>query len=254
MAIVTWRHIVDRARVYVADDHDERQGFLKDGQWLDIARVEYEFLYRRWIRNGLVRPAQISTEVPAGQYTVTLPLTTDVAQGRPGVYAIIGVAENMNSYFRMLVPAQGARGAYPFWVAPGEINQGKSTSWAATGVSDQITVELSPRYTGSSYFVRWVAIPPLPQNLDDQVEIPFGCDERLVLGCARRALLKDSGASQLLERLIVESDAEIQFAAHGRLDSQGPRVRRVHPDFHRRRWPQLGAGTFPTDPNYWIYP
>ncbi len=252
--IFTWRSIVERSRTYVADDHEEKQGFLRDEQWLAIARVEYEFLYRRWIRTGLVRPAQISTEIPSGDYSVSLPLAADIAQGRPGVFAIIGVAENMNSYFRMLAPAQPARGAYPFWVAPGEVNQGKATSWAASGMSDQITVEISPRDPGSSYFVRWVPLPALPATLDDQVELPFGCDERLVLGCARRALLKDSGASALLERMIVESDAEIQFAAHGRLDSQGPRVRRVRPDFHRRRWPQLGTDQFPTDPNYWMYP
>lgn len=250
--IFTWREIVERARLYLDDDHHEKQGWIVDSKWLALAKVEYQQLYRRWIRNGLVRPEPITTAVPSGQYYVTLPLDTDIEVGRPGVLAIIGVAENMNSYFRVLRPTQRDRGAYAPWVAPEQIQTGKSTGWTAMGISDSIKVELSPRDTGNPYFVRWIPLPPLPTSLDQQIDLPFGCDERLVLGLARRAHLKDSGSSQLLERLIQEADAEITFAATGRLDQQAPRVRRIkHNPFGRRNWIMPGAGVFPENPDYW---
>lgn len=249
----TWRELVGRARLYLNDDHREQQGWIEDSGWLGIITAEWPVLHRKWTRMGVVRPAAIDTTFPAAAYQVTLP---DVAHGdtRPGCLAVVGVAEDLTSYMRYLAPAQVARGAYPFWVAPGEVNQGKAVTWAAYGSSDAVTVEISPRDPGGTYVVRWLATPRVPVSLDETVDIPLGCDERLVLGLVRRALLKDSGASALLERLISEADAEIQFTAHGRLDNQAPRVRRVRPDFHRRRWPQLSTSQFPTDPNYWMYP
>lgn len=249
----TWRELTDRARVYVDDDHQEQQGWITDAKWLELAKVEYRILYRKWLRLGLVRPAPTDTSFSSA-YNIALPTAADISAGRLGVLAVVGVAENMTSYMRMLAPAQAARGAYPYWVASGEVNQGKSITWAGTGPADEVTVELSPRDTGSTYVVRWIPVPTMPTSLDSTVQLPFGTDERLVLGLARRAHLKDSGASALLEKLIVEADAELQFAAHGRLDNQAPRVRRVRPDFHRRRWPQLSTSEFPTDPNYWMYP
>lgn len=249
-----WRDLIGRARVYVDDDHQETQGWLTDAKWLEIAKAEYRAVYRRWLRNGLVRPSPIDTPITTGQYQMVLPSAPDTEAGVSGALAIIGVAENMNSYFRILAPAQSARGAFPFWVAPGQTNEGKAVNWAAFGPADEVTVEISPRDLSSPYVIRWLPTPRMPVSLDDTVQIPFGCDERLVLGIARRAHLKDSSASALLQQLIGDADAEIQFAAHGRLDTQAPRVRRVRPDFHRRRWPQLSTDQFPTDPNYWMYP
>lgn len=248
------RDLVNRTRVFIDDDHDETQGWLTDPKWLQIAIAEYKAVYRRWLRNGLVRPTPIDTNVPSGQYQVTLPTEPDIEAGITGALAIVGAAENMNSYMRILAPAQAARGAFPFWVAPGQVNEGKAVNWAAFGPADHVTVEISPRDLGSPYVVRWIPTPKLPASLDDQMEFPFGCDERFVLGMARRAHLKDSSASALLQKLIDEADAEIQFAAHGRLDTQAPRVRRVRPDFHRRRWPQLSTDQFPVDVNYWVFP
>jgi hypothetical protein len=252
--VFSWRDLVGRARVYLDDDHDEKQGWIRDDKWLPIAIAEYKVCYRRWLRAGIVRPLPIDTSLPSAQFQVVLPTQPDVAAGNVGCLAIIGVAENMTSYMRILSPAQPARGAFPFWVAPGQVNEGKATSWAAFGSADEVTVEISPRDQGSPYVVRWIPTPVLPASLDDQVTLPWDCDERLVLGMARRAHLKDSSASQLLDKLIDAADAEIQFSAWGRLDTQAPRVRRVRPDFHRRRWPQLSTDQFPTDPNYWMYP
>ena len=250
--IFTWRELVGRARVYLDDDHKENQGWIKDDKWLSLVTVEWQQLYRRWIRNGLVRPEPITSTIPAGSYYINLPESSDIAQGRPGVLAIIGAAENMNQYFRMLRSTQEHRGAYAPWVAPEQLPTGKSTGWTAMGTADAIKVELSPRDTGNEYMVRWLPLPSMPRSLDEQVDLPFGCDERVVLGLARRAHLKDSGSSALLDRLIMEADAEITFSASGRLDQGAPRVRRIKKNpFHRRQSPQPGLATFPDNPDYW---
>lgn len=253
--IFTWRDIVGRARVYLDDDHKETQGWILDDKWLELAKVEYQQLYRRWLRLGLVRPEPIVTQIHAGQYFIQLPQDSDISAGSPGVLAVIGVAENLVGIFRHLRSSQNNHGAYAPWIAPEQQNTGKATMWTASGISDSIKVQITPRDLGSAYFVRWLPIPPMPTSLDEQVELPFGCDERLVLGLARRAHLKDSGSSALLERLIVEADAEISFSAQGRLDTQAPRVRRIRRNpFHRRHSAIIpGAGVFPDNPDYWYY-
>ena len=252
------RNLVNRARTYIDDDSGEVQGFLSDAAWLNIFNVEYQYLYRKWLRMAVVRPQPVDEYFPSGSYQIVLPTATDVEAGNTGVLAVVGVAEDMSSYMRYLTAAQPSRGPYPYWVASGEsANEGKADSWACYGAADSFTVELHPRdvATGSNYKVRWIPTPPLAQNLDSStVDVPWGVDERLVLGMARRACLKDHTASALLERMIADADAETQFAAHGRLDVQAPRVRRVKPDFHRRRWPQLATNGFPTDSNYWMWP
>src|SRR5437899_2529644 len=128
----TWRSLVDRARTYLNDDHVEQQGWIVDDRWLDIVRAEHQVLHRKWTRLGLVRPEVVDTVLDDGTYQITLP-----PQGGPyeGVLAIVGCAEDLGSYMRYLAPAQPARGAYPFWVASGEVNEGKSVTWAAYGAS-----------------------------------------------------------------------------------------------------------------------
>lgn len=232
MAQFAVRDLINRARTYVDDDHRDQKSWITDERWLDIMNAEYAVLYKRWLRNGLVTP-------PIEQAYIT-----GDTQVIPDVLAIVGVGRDNGSSIEMLTPAQPALGRDPYWRSAGD-GSSASTSWIAYGNGDVVTVELDPvpsDNTGTNYIVRYVPTPaaltyPLEVPLelpmyvvpDGYVELPFGADERLVLGVARRAHLKDSAASKLLNELIFEADAELNFAASAKVN--GPRVRNVNNPF-----------------------
>lgn len=237
-----WNDLIARARVYVDDDHSETDGWIAPANWLTLAQVEYALLLRRWIRTGLVVPATAdSTPFTGGSTTLS------------NVLALVGVAQDKGGYVRVLAPVQSLRGQHPMWTgsqAPGGISQ----SWMATASGDTVTVTLDPKDpdTSEPYFVRYVAAPAYVTDGTQTVDLPYGTDERLVLGIARRSHLKDQSASQLLERLIAEADAELAFTAAGRIQGDSPRVRRT-PRWQRATR-RADSQLFPSDPRMWIYP
>jgi len=230
----TWNDLIKRSRTYVDDDHADEAGWIAVSTWLDLFQTEYGQLYRRWVREGLVRPKPTDTA-----FTGTTNLTS--------VLAIVGVAQDMGSYVRILNPAQSVSGADPFWFPTSPVS-GVATSWAAHGAADDLSIELNPA-NASSYVVRWLPAPARATDPTTTVSLPFGGDERLVLGVARKAHIKESAASRRLDDEIRDADAELAFTAFGR-NGDSPRVRRVRPrvDLHPRH------PGFPTDSRSWFFP
>lgn len=210
-----WSALIDRARTVVDDDHDDTDGWISEAKWLTLANVEYAQLYRRWVRMGLIAPAAVDV-------SFTGP-TTVIGDGESDVLAIVGVAESLGGgQYRPLESAQSQHGRNPWWsVAPAS----PASHWKATGAGDEITVTIEPPDT-ATYVVRYIPTVAYATLASATIEVPYGCDERLVLGLARRAKLKDASASALLERLIQEADAEANFLAFGRMNDDSPRVRR----------------------------
>jgi hypothetical protein len=243
--ITTWEDIIQRARTYVDDDHKEENGWIADDKWLTMAFVEYSLLYKKWVRSGLVRVDAVNTLFTGPGGTI-IPAGTD-PEGS-GVLAVVGVAQNYGGgRIRVLNPNQSVWGADAFFQ---ETGSGPAMSWSASGVGDSLRITLEPQNSTENYFVRWIPCPIRPAASTESVEMPFGCDERLVLGLARRAHVKDSSASALLERLIQDQDAEANFSAFGKLMQDGPRVRRVVGIEKARKWQ---SGSFPSDPRYWSW-
>jgi hypothetical protein len=241
----TWQELIDRARVYCDDDHKGEARWIADDKWLTIFQVEYRELYQKWLRMGLIRVA------PTDQTFTNLASTT-VAN----CAAILGVAENMGTStpYRLLTPAQSVYGASPFW---GAVPGNKASNWAATGAADNLLVTIDPPDVNGTYFVRYVSTVPYQTNLTDQVsgqptsvDLPYGGDERLVLGACVRAHLKDSGGQRSLMELRNEADAALAFQSWGRIAGDSPRVRRVNSTVRPAHW---RPGTFPSDPRYWTY-
>lgn len=229
----TWQELIDRARTYLDDDHNDTEGFIKPERWLSLANVEYAQLYRKWVRMGLVAPAPTDTSFSS---THTKALT--------GVLAIVGVAEDLgDGHHRVLAPAQSSFGQSPFW---GHTSSSPGCYWAATGSADALTVTLEPRPTSGNYFVRFIPTVAYATLISASIDLPYGADERLVLGIAKRAKLKESGASGALERLLMEADQELNFAAFSKLNDS-PRVRKV------RRPPYNRPPGFPATPSLYRY-
>jgi hypothetical protein len=222
----TREELIARARVYVDDDHLDQKSWIKEERWFELAAVEYIQLYKRWVRMGLINP-------PIVEELLTGPSTNLTGE----VMAIVGVAQYVDGLPRVLANDAAELGHDHTWGDSGD--SGPAISWAAEGTGDELTIHLYPPPSDTNYVVRYVpTVDPfvdIEHDLESgdppgtiyygAVDLPFGADERLVLGIARRAHLKDSGSSQLLERLIQEADAELAFAAAGK--SNGPRVRRA---------------------------
>jgi hypothetical protein len=228
--------LIDAARFYIDDDHKEDQGWVEPSSWLRLYNVERSKLYRRWVRTGLVRVKPTDSTFVA---TTTL----------NGALAIVGVAEDRGSYMRILTSAQSTGGADAFWQASSTPSL-PATRWAAHGDGDNLTVELDPPDASTTYTVRWIPRLAYATDATQTVELPDGGDERLVLGMARRCLIKESGASRRLDEEINEADADLAFEARGRNAGDGPRVRRVRPRVRRSLSP---LREFSADPRTWFY-
>jgi hypothetical protein len=218
----TWAELIDRARTYVDDDHEEQQGWISPERWLQLAQVEYERLYRNWVRMGVFTPAHTVT-------TFTGP-TTSLER----VLAIVGVGEYLGV-------GVGRR-----WLEPGEQPDddatGHALEWYATGSADTLAVTVYPS-SEQTFEVRYIQYNARTTDSTDTVDLPFGGDERLVLGLARRALIKESAASRRIDQEILDADAELNMTAWGRRDREAPKMRIV----------KKGTRLFPAEPGRWIY-
>lgn len=223
-----WQDLIDRARLYVDDDHDDQAGWIKPTQWLNLGIVEYRLLYKRWVRMDLFRPPWTETVFQGPSTNLT------------GVLAILGVAQyyaGNNIPYRVLDSMQQRYGRAPFSSA---WQNTPANAWEAVGTGDALTVTISPPDQVNQYAVRWVSTPAVPSALTDTVTLPMGCDERLVLGMARRASLKDGQRSALLQRMIDEQDADLNMQSFG----AGPRVTVKRP---------TGLLSWVFDPRMWRY-
>jgi hypothetical protein len=145
-----------------------------------------------------------------------------------------------------------ADSSLPFEVAtPSTVNEAwtnwndiqSRTLWAVQFVGGTEPVE-----EAGNYYVRYYVRPDYFTSASDTVELPYGVDERIVLGMADRAGIKDSTVSRNIKELKFEHDAQLNFLIFGRGD--GPRVRRINRTPLRT---DRFASPFPTDPRYWLY-
>ncbi len=223
---MTWQDLIDRARFYLDDDHAEDEGWISPARALSLLNVEYRQQYRRWVRSGLITPAHTVASFTGSTVNIT------------DVLCVVGVAENLGvgTPPRLLVPGDQR------WDAA---LTGKSEEWTATGAADDLAITLWPVDAGATYIVRHIERPALIEDVEDDAELPDGADERIALGFARRAMIKESAASRRLDAEILDADAELNMTAWGRRDGDSPRVRRINQQSVQRG--------FPVEPYRWIY-
>lgn len=231
----TWRELIDRARTYTDDDHDDEKAWITPERWLTFGKTEFGYLWRRWAKLN-----------PAGVLYTDEQFTGSPHTIGAATYAIVGVAQVYNSStpYRLLRPAQSSLGVSPYW---NQIEGGPACTWSLAGVEPTgMTITIDPADTGGTYLVRYVAsLAPLDAalTLDTEFTIMDGWDERLVLGMARRAHVKDSVRSSAIAELIVLADADIGFSALGQIIGESPKVKIKRGMTSRPRfyWPGLDA-------------
>lgn len=193
-----WSEIVSRFRSYIDDDHDETKGWLDPTNRLGLVKVEYRQLYRKWVRSGLINVEPVDVE-----------FTGPSSSAINGVLAIIGVAEKIGDCYRPL--ESSLRPCFCIFRSL----DAPAALWEAFGEGDNLTVKLTPADTRGTYVVRYIPVPTMPTALTDTVELPYMGDERIALGAAKRAGIKEMGGNRTIDEFIYAADQELtQEAAH----------------------------------------
>ncbi len=201
--------LINEARVLIDDDHTEDTGWVKEARWVRWLNWEMRTLAERCLKMGLVR-------TPVTELDFTGPATTGAALS--GVMEILNVVDPDGNELEAVQPDAGVA---PFW---DPVATGPARYWMATGGANTLVVTLSPQ-DSRTYTVRYVPQTTYATAATDYVSVPQGFEERLVLGMARYALVKEGRVSVALERRLEQADATIAFSLFGKV--RGPVVRRL---------------------------
>lgn len=234
--------LIDRAAA-VADISDN---FVTRAQWTHWANAENLALALFLARAGWTLNVVTTTITVAGTESgaFTLNPTSSV-----NPLAIVAVHHLRDGYLRPLQlghPIDFLRqtpGAGRITGDPSEYR----VIWNAT--TDNLVLNFHPEpSTGTTIVVSYIAHPA---SITDSVGVsyPMGWEERIVLGMARRALLKEESDDTQVRRLMSEMDQQIEEAVWNRVLAESPTIRNVDGD--RRGWSKYV--TYPA-PSMWWWP
>lgn len=215
---ITTTELVARAKA-IADMHDN---FVTPDEWMYWARQERLALDYLMARSGWTQAVTQTTVTTtgAGNYTLTMPL------------AVVAVYESSTQGLRRLRYNNAVDFAKQ---VPG--------STLVVGPAAEYSLRLSPTSPGSltlnffpepaaggTYLVAYIPLPnPLAltatTGYDTSVVYPMGWEERIVVGMAKRALVKEESDTSAVDRMIAEWNAEIERAVTNMVLSEAPRIR-----------------------------
>lgn len=242
----TIQNIIDRARIYVDDNHKVTDGWKEPADWLVIARPEIIAVYRKWLRESLVSFSTLDGIIANSSF--------NFPAGVP-ILAILGVAEQNGNNFRLLQSAMSHFGRAPFWE---DGTTSTATTWTVAadvfpdGNGDiQYTLNLHPPDNSSDYKVRYIRCPEI-DALDKFIIAPEGYEDYMALRIAKKALASEGASSQSIERLIVGAEADLKMESFSNTQGDGPKVRITRP-FNKQRLFANRNDMWPINPMHWYY-
>lgn len=243
----TIQDVIDRAKIYVDDNHKVTDGWKQPADWLAMIRPELAAVYRKWVRESLISFNTLDGIISNAVFT-----WPDTAPP----LAILGVAQQVGTQFRMLQYAQSYYGRNPFWEAG---TPSIATTWTSVvdtnpaGDGNPVySLAIHPPDPAAGYLVRYIKFPDM-SALDKFVILPEGHEDYLALRLAKKALASEGASSQAIERLIIQAESDIKMEALSNAQGDGPRVRIVRP-FNKQRLFNRYNSIWPTSPMLWFYP
>lgn len=227
MATVTTQELVDRARAIA----DIRDNFVTNSEWMYWANQErkaLEYLLARsgWTQNTTTQPITITG---AGHYDLSTP-----------PLAVLGVWESSSQGYRRLTHNNAVE--FKRQAAGSTLNTGPALEYSFTithtedSIVDKYYIDFypEPTNTANSYLIMKINQPAklvLPETgvagEVPRVVYPMGWEEYIVLGMARRALIKEESDSREAERLQNQVAADIERAVWGFSVGEAPTIRNV---------------------------
>lgn len=245
MPTVTTRDLVNRAKAA----SDMRDNFVTDTQWMYWATQERlaldMFLAQSgWPQSHTQGPLLVGAGTATGDYLVDTSVITSGGAYDYGMMAVIGVYEmSSNGYYRALKHEDNISFTRQVGGTAAR-TRGHSRYYRVKTRQDNdgIVFNLFPEpETSESYTVVYIAHPKR-LSLDvgpadgyiNTVTYPLGWEERIVLGMARRALMKEESETREIDKEIKLWDGRIEEACWSRVLGAVPAIRNI--DRSERGW------------------
>lgn len=222
MPTVTTSELIDRAKAAA----DMRDNFVTPTQWVQWATQERYALDLFIARSGWPMPLQTQTTTMDG---VINTLTIEVP-----AMAVVCVHQYRGGSYRLLKHTNAVD------IARSD-QQGDPTEYRVFWDSDDLYLVFGPAPTaGTVIKVTYLAHPQkLSLTVSDdenatEVTYPMGWEERIVLGMARRALIKEESDTRSIDSEIALWESRIEEAAWSRVLADVPSVRNT--DYNTYGW------------------
>lgn len=244
MPTFTVQNIVDRAAA-IADMHDT---FVTPAQWLAWFNVERRALELFKARHGGVAMGNVQTVTAVGPDRY--PLAT---AGVNETMAIVGVWQELSS--GRLRPLRIVPWVDNFVQDEGGPDVGPSQyvfieDHNNDGVEVSTLLRFYPRDPSGNYLIMYLQAPAAAVSMTTVFSQPMGLEERIVLGMAKRALIKEESDTSAIDKLIREMDQQIEEYCWQRSFAQVASVRNV--DKLQRGW-VTQDGFVPPNPDSWFW-
>lgn len=247
MPSFTVQTIIDRA-VAIADMSGN---FVTPAQWLawynsEARALEFFIARSGWVGNlaATVDAAAVSAPVDGS----APPLVGSIpAADYP--LAVIGAYEVRDKHYRPLTFKNQVDFTRQSMSATTDIGDAREFAIFSNTGDDALLVHFWPAPTTGTYRILYLQGRTPAVAVTTSVVWPLGWEERIVLGMARKALIKEESDPGKVERLMGEQDAIIEEFCWNRNFSSGPQIRNV--DRVTRGWTdQMIYG--PYESWYWM--
>lgn len=241
MPSMTVQSIIDRAAA-IADMHDS---FVSPAQWLAWYNVEAKALELFTARAGYVQ--SLATTVDAVNGQIDVPSIT----GLP--LAVLGVYEVVNGRYRPLKLEPQADFTRQSYSSP--VDTGPAQTYtilngiSSGGNTDDLHIQLYPKPASGTYRCLYLNGKLNASTVATNVHWVLGWEERIVLGMAKKALIREESDPSKIESLMAEADQRIEEFCWSRQMAESPTVRNL--DETKRGW-HSNMVYGPYESWYWI--
>ena len=244
MPTFTVQNIVDRAAA-IADMHDT---FVQPFQWLawfNVERRALEIFKARHSGGAALQNLQSISVTGVDKVSLT-------SSGVGELMALVGVWENVSGRLRPLRIVNWIDHHWQDEAGPytGKAQFVRVEDANTDGIEVATQLRFYPRDPTGQYLIYYVKAPAAATALTDIFSQPLGLEERIVLGMARRALIKEESDTSAIDKLIAEQDRLVEEYCWNRSFAQGNSVRNV--DRVQRGWIDLD-GFVPPGPDFWMW-
>lgn len=219
MPSFTVQTLIDRAAA-IADMHD---GFVTPAMWLAWLNTESRALELFVVRSGWIEPQATTVDAASSVITVTSPL------------AILGVYEVRDGRYRPLKYQPQVDFTKQAYSSPADTGDAAFYTVMSGTSDDNLTIHMYPKPASTAtYRCLYLAGYTPATSVSSTVRWPLGFEERIVLGMAKRALVRENSETRQVDELIAEQDRTIEEFCWSRSLAEAPVVR--NSDHKLRGW------------------
>jgi hypothetical protein len=221
----------------IADVHDN---FVNDEEWLRWLNQEQYALRLFLARSGWSLPFDtVVATITAAGWTLAIngaaPAQVDLESGHyvitptlADVMAVVSIHESGTAGLRRL----RYNNAVDFLrqLNGSTLNTGHATEYRLRMYGNEVWADFYPTpQVGETYLITLIHAPVPLTTTDQAIALPMGWEERIVLGMARRALIKEESDTREINGLIADMDSQIEQLCWSRVMSEAPTVRGTDP-------------------------